>query len=839
MRKHAILSIVAGILLLCPSVNATNERDMKTLLNADWQFHLGELPAQEIPKKLTTKAGFTGGASILTRAEGVRLTPPGIFAQIIGGDPEFLYSFYNVVPTLSAGWEKVDLPHDWMFRQPYQAPANMPAGFNMDTPAGNGYLPDNVGYYRKQLTVPAEAEGKRVSIEFEGVMHDCDIWINGHYIGNHYSGYTGFDFDVTEYLEYGSDQNVILVKTASKGREGWWYDGAGIYRNVWMAVHGTLGFKREGIFAKINPAANRTFDLELISELINNYPEDKSFTLYYEILDPQGKSVEKGNKDFTIPALAEENFAHKIHLDQPVLWDLDQPNLYTAQVRIVCDGTTEEEMQTRFGLRTIEYTQEGLFLNGRWVELKGVCEHQDFAGVGIALTEDIMEYKVKRLKDMGVNAYRSSHHPATRAFLDICDREGILVLNENRNFMVNPVTLADLRDLVVSSRNHPSVFMYCLENEEMITPTKQGKAILRRIKDLVKHMDPTRMITMAGMAAKEDPEYVTIPDVAGFNYDDQDAAMHVRNIPGIRVMGTEDASFLSTRGVYIDDLKQGWCSAYDSGSYMWAIMAKDEEKDVDKGTFGGMTSHGSLEYAWKHNRVDVPQLGGLFLWTAFDYRGEPSPTYWPQIGANFGAMDMCGFEKDAFYYWKGVWSDEPLAHVLPYWTFPGKEGQKIKVETYSNCEEVELFVNNVSQGKKKNNRGDIGKWEVIYQPGEIKLVAYNRGKAVAESVRKTFGTIAELRLETVWQGKEMTLVKVAAYDKNGLLCENCNEEVKFTVTGGEFVGVANGNPSSHEPDYLPQRKLFNGLAMIIIRHDAQGKAGVTATIDNRFEAVLR
>ncbi|MDR1161654.1 MAG: DUF4982 domain-containing protein [Tannerellaceae bacterium] len=812
---------------------------MKTSLNAGWQFHQGELPAQEIPRKLATKAGFTGGASILTRDEGVQLTSPGIFAKILGGEnAAFLYHFYGVVPALSEGWEDVNIPHDWMFRQEYQAPKERAVGFSLESDAGNGYLPDNVGYYRKRFTVPVETEGKRVFLEFEGVMHDCDIWVNGHYIGNHYSGYTGFDFDVTEYLEYGSDRNVVLVKTSSYGREGWWYDGAGIYRNVWLATHGTLGFKKEGIFAKVIPAANKTFDVEVISELVNNYPDNKTFSLLYEIVDPKGKSLQKGAEEFTIPSFGEQPFSRLFHIGNPVLWDLGQPNLYKVNVQIRCDGKNEEEMETAFGLRTIDYTQKGLFLNGRWVELKGVCEHQDFAGVGIALTDDIMEYKVKRMKEMGVNAYRSSHHPATRSFLDICDREGILVLNENRNFMVNPVTLEDIRDLVVSSRNHPCVFMYCLENEEMITPSKQGKALLKRIKELVKHQDPTRMITMAGMAAKEDPAYVTIPDVAGFNYDDQDAAMHVKNIPGILVMGTEDASFMSTRGVYTDDPKNGWCSAYDSGSYMQAMMSGGDDSDVDKGTLGGLTSHGSLEYAWKHNRIDVPQLGGLFLWTAFDYRGEPSPWYWPSIGSNFGAMDMCGFEKDAFYYWKSVWTDEPLAHVLPNWNFPGKEGQVIKVETYSNCEEVELFVNNVSQGKKKNSKGDIGKWEVTYQPGEIKLIAYNKGIAVAESVRETFGPLAGLRLETVWQGKEMVLVKVAAYDANGLLCENCNEEVKFTITKGEFVGTGNGDPASHEADFLPQRKLFNGLAMIIIRKDEQGKAGVTAVINDRIKASI-
>ena len=797
-----------------------NGSAQKVLLNEQWQFRLGELSPADIPKKIMTKAGFAGGASVLTREEGAEVTAPGIFAMFLPNE-DALYGFFGIRNGLSDQWEVVDLPHDWKFRQVYQEPAGR-EGFGLDSDAGSGYLPDNIAYYRKRFFVPGDSEGKRVFLEFEGVMHDCNIWVNGHYIGGHISGYTGFDFDVTECLNYDSDKNIVLVKTSSFGREGWWYEGAGIYRDVWLSTRGVLGFKREGVFVQTKPIENGGFDIDLVSEISNQYTEQASFTLSYEITAPDGKLIYNGMKEFTIPALADGNFGNVFHIDQPVLWDLDQPNLYLAKTSLYRNGVLEDENYTRFGLRTIEYTQEGLVLNGRWVELKGVCDHQDFAGVGIALTEDILAYKVKRFKDMGVNAYRSSHHAATKTLLDICDREGILVLNENRNFSANPETVEDLKELVRSSRNHPCVFMYCLENEEMITPTRQGKALLLRLKNMIKQLDPTRMITMAGMAAKDDPNYVTIPDVAGFNYDQNDAANHLKNIPGLRVMGTEDASFMSTRGIYTDDNLNAWCSAYDSGSYHAIAFGKeDEDSEVDKGTLGGMTSHGSLEYAWNHNRKEVPALGGLFLWTAMDYRGEPAPYYWPSIGCNYGAMDMCGFAKDAFYYWKSVWMDEPMVHVLPYWYFPGKEGQSIKVETYSNCDELELFVNNISQGKKKTEKGVIERWEVVYQPGEIRLVGYREGKSVAESIRKTFGEPVELRLEKVWDGKEMTLIKVVAYDANGLLCENCNEEVRFTINKGTFVGVGNGNPSSHERDDIPQRKLFNGLALLLVKHQGE------------------
>lgn len=840
-HKSAIWLAALAAILSFSCMHAKDNQSMKISLNEGWQFRLGELSPKDIPKKITTKAGFTGGASILTREEGVEIIAPGIFAMMLP-DENALYGFFGIVPRLTDSWENVNLPHDWKFRQEYKQPAGQ-AGFSLDSDAGSGYLPDNIAYYRKRFTVPAELEGKRVSMEFEGVMRDCDIWINGYYIGGHTSGYTGFDFDITEYVNYGSDKNLVLVKTSSYGREGWWYEGAGIYRNVWLNTHGTLGFKRDGIFVKTTPSGG-AFDIDIIAELDNKYPEDKSFTLSYEIQDPKGKTVYTGNKEFQIDGLSEKDFTNSFRITQPILWDLGSPNLYTAKATITSNGKTEEVMSTRFGLRTIEYGKDGLILNGKWVELKGVCDHQDFAGVGVALSDDILEYKVKRFKDMGVNAYRSSHHPATQSLLDICDREGILVLNENRNFSVGPETIEDLKELVRNSRNHPCVFMYCLENEEMITPTRQGKALLVRIRNIVKKLDPTRMITMAGMAAKDDPEYVTIPDVAGFNYDQNDAANHLKNIPGLLVMGTEDASFMSTRGVYVDDAQNAWCSAYDSGSYhaiAFGTKDDDKESEVDKGTLGGMTSHGSLEYAWNHNRKEVPALGGLFLWTAMDYRGEPAPYYWPSIGCNYGAMDMCGFAKDAFYYWKSVWKDEPMVHLLPYWNFPGKEGKPIKIETYSNCDELELFVNNNSIGKKKTEKGKIDRWTANYQPGEIKLVGYRNGKPVAESIRKTFGDATELRMEKVWEGKEMTLIKVSAYDANGLLSENCNDEVSFTINKGEFVGVGNGNPSSHEPDYLPQRKLFNGLAMIIVRTNGEA-ADVTAqmaTSKSKLTATLK
>ena len=779
----------------------------KILLNHGWLFHMGELRGGDAVKKIANKAGMSGGASNLTRGEGLILEQPAIFTHMTGrGDS--IYDIMGVKDRLSGNWVIVDLPHDWMFRQPFNnqtkdiAPTDV-LECVVDNP---GYFTHGIAYYRKVFTSPGNTAGSRVRLEFEGVMHNCDIWLNGHYLGAHVSGYTGFSFDITEYM---GDNNALLVRTDSRGNEGWWYEGAGIYRDVWLVVHSEVSIRSDGLWARVDRISGDTASGYIIAELENHSNVNADVEITCEIFSPENEGHCTLTGNGPIGAFSQENLSLPFTIKNPVLWDLNAPKLYTLKAIISKCGGICDTAETTFGLRQIEYTRRGLFLNGKRTEIKGVCEHQDFAGVGVALTEDILLYKVRRFKDMGANAIRSAHHPAVKALLDICDREGVLVLNENRHFSLNPEAMCALRQLVRESRNHPCVFMYCLENEEFNTLTPQGKATLRRMKSFVNHLDPTREVTMAGAIAKSDAEYVAIADVAGFNYDGNDAAAHLINMPGLRVMATEDGNLQSARGIYADDKIRNLCSSYHHGTY------NAEAKDA--GSFGGASSQGMFQYSWYHNNREVPELGGVFFWTGMDYRGESSPWYWPAVCSQNGAMDLCGFAKDVYYFWQSVWLETPVVHVLPHWNWPRMEGRDIDVETYCNCEEIELFINGVSQGRRNAERGRIVHWRVQYKPGELKAVGYCNGAFAAEAVRKTFNTAAEIRLEPIFAGKELVLVKASAYDSEGTFCEDADTRISFSIINGEIVGCGNGDPASHEDDTAPVRKLFNGLALVIAK----------------------
>ncbi|MFD0618366.1 glycoside hydrolase family 2 TIM barrel-domain containing protein [Paenibacillus sp. GCM10027629] len=783
----------------------------KMNFNSNWYFHMGEL--EQKVEKITSKTGTCGGASNLTREEGFVYKNPQHIADVIGIEDG--NSLYSIAEHVEGIWDMVDLPHDWKIRQDYVKPSSY-SGM-LDKEGQKGYLPDGVGYYRKKFSLPKEDLGKRIVIEFEGVMRDAIVWVNGCYIGSHLSGYTGFAYDISAYLNYGDEgENVILVKTDCTYEEGWWAEGAGIYRDVWLYQLDPVHVKRHGTFVYCKDITDSNTKVMIDTEIENKLHSDCSVTVRKSLVSQEDQILYHQEKELTVGSLCVGTISFDFMLENPILWDLDHPYLYKMVTEIVRENEIVDHNETLFGVRDIKYTSQGLLLNGKWIEIKGVCEHQDFAGVGTALTPDIIDYKLTRIKEMGGNAYRSAHHPATDYLLQACDRMGILVLNENRRLDVGPEGLNDVEELIKGSRNHPSVFMWCMENEEFITLLPPGKRLLNELMAYAKKLDPTRLFTVAGQFAKGDSEYESIPDVVGFNYDSGHAKARLENYPGSLVMASEDASFVSTRGVYEDNRELGVCDSYDSGSYYEKVL-KGSDVEISSGTVGGASSLFNLVYCWNHYKHEVPGLGGIFIWTAFDYRGETFPWNWPTINSQYGAMDMCGFEKDVYYYWQSVWMDQPMVHMLPHWNWKGKEGQKVHIDVYSNCDEVELFINNESQGRKKHTIGLITRWEPLYVPGEVKVVAYNDGKPVTEDYKVTTGEPFAIRLSKIYSGKDNDLFKAEIVDKSGLLCPTADNHIQFSVINAEIVGVGNGNPSSHEPDVADQRKAFNGLALVILR----------------------
>ncbi|MDO4285443.1 MAG: DUF4982 domain-containing protein [Eubacteriales bacterium] len=779
--------------------------------NDNWFFHLGEL--SQAPKTGRSKTGVCGGASNGTNEEDNYYPLPERFWAIFGTQGKTAGNHcMNLAASLTDDWESICLPHDWRIRQPYTGPSSHESSAALHN-LGGDCLPDGVGYYRKTFELPSEAAGQRIYLEFEGAMRHTQIWINGCYVASHFSGYSTFLTDISEYALYGDEGlNTVLVRTDTDAAEGWWGEGAGLYRDVWLTILPPLHIARDGLFLRTTALDHDQAQLTAEVELENDSDTTQEVQIQIAFSDPDGKDAGCSECRLLVPALGKAQATLPFAIDAPRLWSPDTPELYRAALSVTGERDSDALPQS-FGLRNAVYTRDGLLLNGTLTELRGVCVHQDFAAVGTALSEDILRYRLQRIKDMGGNAYRSSHHSASRTLLRLCDEMGILVLNEIRHFDITTEAVSDLEDMIKSSRNHPCVYLYCLENEEFIEVLPQGRRILKRLLQLGKQWDDTRAFTTATQFGRGLPDYQLIADVAGYNYDDGDAQRLLDEHPQVRVMATEDASFVSTRGIYADSPEHGWCESYNGESYYAKLMRKN---GIDPGTMGGAVSSGQLTRTYANNRLLTPQLGGMFIWTAFDYRGETFPWNWPAVISGYGAMDFCGFEKDVFYYWKSLWTKEPMVHVLPHWTWPGKEGETIRCEAYSNCEELELFLNGVSQGRKENQIGQVIDWDVVYEPGILQIAAYRNGEIVAREIHATAGNPAAIRLEAVWHGSQNCLLKASVVDADGNFCPTACLPVTFSVTGGEIAGVGNGDPACHEPDISDTRSTFNGLALCVI-----------------------
>ncbi len=472
------------------------------------------------------------------------------------------------------------------------------------------------------------------------------------------------------------------------------------------------------------------------------------------------------------------------------------------------NGEPLDQYETPFGIRTIRFDKDkGFLLNDKLVKIKGTCNHQDHAGVGSALPDRIQYYRIEKLRECGSNGYRTSHNPPTPELLDACDRLGMLVMDETRMMSSDSEGLSQLERMIRRDRNHPSVILWSLGNEEPIQGTDRGQRITSTMKRLVKSLDPTRPVT-AAMNGGWGKGVSNVVDVQGFNYLHNGGVDEFRaKFPDKPAIGSEEASAYSTRGVYENDKTKGWLSAYD----------------VNK------PDYGTTAEEWWNYYMARPFVAGAFAWTGFDYRGEPSPYDWPTVNSQFGFIDSCGFPKDTFYYYKAWWTEKPVLHVFPHWNWAGKEGQEISVWVHSNCDEVELSLNGKSLGKKPVPRLSHLEWKVKFEPGTLSAKGFRDGKAVAEDKVETTGAAAAIKLipdrsKIDADGEDVSLVTVAVMDAQGRVIPTADNEVSFSLDGvGQIIGVGNGDPSSHEPDKASKRKAFNGLALVIVQ--SSKKAG--------------
>jgi beta-galactosidase len=618
-------------------------------------------------------------------------------------------------------------------------------------------------------------------------------------------------------LRYGNEgKNVILVKVDATEYEGWWYEGCGIYRHVWLNKTDPVHVDRFGTYVTTSSVSPEEAAVNIKTSIKNEYGAVKNITLISKIVDNKGAVLDTKTSSEVIEPFSTAEFSQKGAIQKPLLWSPETPNLYKILTEVAENGNIIDNYETIFGVRTIEINRNGVFLNGKLYPVKGTCNHQDFAGIGVALPDKINEYKLKLLKQVGCNAYRCSHHPPTPELLDMCDRMGLLVLDENRMLSSSELGKNDLTTMLYRDRNHPSIFMWSMENEEWIQGTVTGARILKTLVEITHKIDPSRPVTAAMNHGRNEGGYSDVLDVVGYNYGDKGLA-YVKDhekYPRRIEFCTEATSFISTRGEYQNDWGKGYVSNLGLWQPDWGPLPGEDWADI----------------------VKYPYLGGLFVWSGFDYRGEPTPYQWPCVTSHFGFMDICGFPKDGYYAYKAAWTNEPVVHIFPHWNWHGREGDSIQVHCYTNCDEVELLLNGKRISRQKAIPYAKLIWKLIYKPGKLEARGYKGGKLVTSDIVETTTAPAQLALNSdcnVLKANDcdVAVIQVAIKDSKGRVVPVADNLVTFSIAGpGKIIGTGNGNPSSHEPDKASQRKAFNGYCLVLVQSYKQaGEIRLKAT----------
>ena len=757
-----------------PQTPAASGRE-RLLLDFGWRFHLGHAddPAQDFGWGRQGDTFAKSGATV----------------------PAARANFDD------SSWRKLDLPHDWAIELPFE---NNPAlTAHGSHPLGRSFPATSIGWYRRVFDIPASDLGRRISLEFDGVYRNSIVIFNGHYIGNNFSGYAPFRFDVTDHANYGSP-NVLLVRVDATLGDGWFYEGAGIYRHVWMVKTNPVHVPQWGTFVRASLRPGSPAIVRITTEVENEGDAARNCRVVSRVVDPAGKLVTTLTAPpVSIPGAGRNAFEQTLNVASPLLWSVEEPQLYRVDTTVESAGAPVDTYSTPFGIRSVRFdVNNGFFINEKPVKLKGTCNHQDHAGVGAALPDRIQYYRVERLKDMGSNAIRTSHNPPTPELVDACDQLGLMMMCETRMMESTPEGMSQLERMVRCHRNHPSIVIWSIGNEENnIQGNERGARIAATMKRLVKSLDDTRPVTEAMNNGWGGKGVTNVVDVQGFNYNEARIDQFHKDYPALPMVGTETASTVSTRGIYANDKEKGYVRAYDLEHPPWAALA---------------------EFWWKF--YDSRQfLAGGFAWTGFDYRGEPTPYGWPCINSHFGIMDMCGFPKDNFYYYQAWWGAKPVLHLFPHWNWTGKEGQEIEVWVHSNLDRVELFLNGQSQGAQKVERNTHLLWKVKYQPGTLEAKGYKGGEAVLSEKRETTGASATISLRAdrtsiSANGQDVAMVTARVLDQQGREVPVADNQLTFKVSGsGRLLGLGNGDPSSHEMDTSDSRRAFNGLCMAIVQ----------------------
>ena len=835
------------ILLLHPAtVRAADPLRERLSLNSDWRFQKGDPAGAEgqlAYEKIKDWVTATGNEFVLSSGAGKPTRPSGNLGEGVS---------YTRVNFDDSSWRPLNLPHDWGIEGP----------FKQEYPGETGKLPWwGVGWYRKHFTVSAAEKVKRLFLEIDGAMSYSTVWLNGKFVGGWPYGYASFQLDLTPYIEFGAD-NVLAIRLDNPPDSSRWYPGGGIYRNVWLVKTAPIHVDHWGTYVTTPEVTQSSTTVNLKATINNDSASPASLiikTQLYE-LNTGGQKIgapvaSSSPLSLRVAARASETGAMSMRVNKPKLWNLRQPHLYAAVTTVAQGGKLVDRYETVFGIRTIKLDPNlGFFLNGERVRINGVCNHHDLGALGAALNVRALERQIELLQEMGVNAIRTSHNPPAPELLELCDRMGILVIDEafdcwKRGKKKNDYHLLfddwhekDWRAQLRRDRNHPSVILWSTGNEIGEQRSPEGHKISQELTRIAHEEDPTRPAT-AGCNVTEAGYngFQKTVDIFGYNYKPAEYEKFHRSNPSIPLFGSETASTISSRGEYffpvVEDKSQGQSdfqmSSYDLYAPRWATTPDAEFRSQD----------------------EFPFVAGEFVWTGFDYLGEPTPynadmtnllnfsdpaeqarmakelqelgkIKVPSRSSYFGIIDLAGFKKDRFYLYQSRWRPElPMTHILPHWNWPERAGQVTPVHVYTSGDEAELFLNGRSLGRKKKEQYQYRlRWDdVKYEPGELRVVAYKNGQRWAEDVMKTTGPASKLtmrpdRAAIKSDGQDLSFVTVTIADKDGLLVPRSKNRIRFEVSGpGEIVAVDNGDATSHEPFQAKERNAYNGLCLVIVR----------------------
>lgn len=793
MRKFVftLLSLV-----FISTVGWSQSKRDKVSLNQNWKFALGHAAN---PEKDFTYGKALSFSKIAFLQE----------STLLNADQESRLRIPHTQKYDDSTWCDVSLPHDW----------GMSLGYAKDQFKVKGYRklggrsPENsVGWYRKTFS-PVLEKGCRYTLEFEGIFRDAQVWMNGIYLGRMESGYVPLVFDVTECLNYGNkEENVISVRVDATHSELWSYEGAGIYRNVWLTKTSPICVPQWGTFVTSEvDLATKDSDVKALVEVANQTGIDCTVLLKNTIFDKNKKAIASSETSVVVKSMETAESVSMMKVKNASLWSPKHPEMYSLITNVIYEGNVVDTYETSFGIRSIRFdANEGFFLNGERLPIQGVCCHQDHAGVGIAVPDKLNAWRIISLKEMGANAYRASHNPPTESVLNACDTLGMLVMNELRVLSSSDEGLTQMKTIIRRDRNHPSVFIWCLGNEEpAIQGSEKGRMIVQRMKDVLNKIDPTRPST-AAMNGSWGEGFTYSVDVQGSNY------MNIGNMdeihqkfPDLPSIFTEEASTLTTRGVYKTDSSKAFYQAYDREFPGWGCSAQQ----------------------WMRYVAQRKYIAGAFVWTGFDYGGESAMHYWPGVVSNFGIMDYCGFPKDAFWYYKSCWQNDPVLHILPHWNGLGTDS--VDVQLYTNMQEVELFLNGKSLGSKRLEKYDIPTWKIKYRPGQL-VAKGKRGKERIITTITTTGCPNALNISSETGGAltlgidDVAVLTVKVVDDKNHVVPTAENRIAFSVKNGRVLGVGNGHPSSQEKDVFKEgeevvRNAFSGYAQILVAPDNSSK----------------